>query len=362
MTWRKVILTIHLYLGLFGAIFLVILGVTGSIMAFEADIGRWLHPRLWYVTPTTERIPENDLISIVQDRFRNSTVVTVQFFRQRNLVQLMQLADGTSVYINPYNGDILGETVGSFPSDRILGYIHQIHLRLVPIPQSAPDLAAAGKKVVSSAGMLLWLSVATGLILWWRAKRTQINWTASWFKIAFDGHQVMGVYAALFLLIASFTGIMIGFDFGEQTFYRLTHSERPARPKAWTSTVLPGAAPILEDQALDIARQAMPNATVALLVRPLRPFNSYTILMRVPEETSEAVHSTVVIDQFSGKVLYMKNFLTDSAGYRLIRFNRSIHTGDIFGWPSHVLVSLSSLLLVVMVITGLIIWWKKLAI
>jgi uncharacterized iron-regulated membrane protein len=84
-------------------------------------------------------------------------------------------------------------------------------------------------------------------------------------------------------------------------------------------------------------------------------------MMRVPEETSETVHSSVTIDQYSAKVLNVRNYLTDSAGYRLIRFNRSIHTGDIFGFPTHILVSLSSLMLVVMVITGLVIWWKKLA-
>lgn len=68
------------------------------------------------------------------------------------------------------------------------------------------------------------------------------------------------------------------------------------------------------------------------------------------------------VDQFSGQVLQSRNFLTDSAGYRAIRFNRSIHTGDIWGLPSHILVSVSSLELVVMVVTGLVIWWKKLAV
>jgi uncharacterized iron-regulated membrane protein len=81
----------------------------------------------------------------------------------------------------------------------------------------------------------------------------------------------------------------------------------------------------------------------------------------VPEETSEAAHSYIFIDQYSGKVLHAANFLTDSPGYRVIRFNRSVHTGDVWGAPGHVLVSLSSLLLVVMVITGLVIWLKKLA-
>ncbi len=84
-------------------------------------------------------------------------------------------------------------------------------------------------------------------------------------------------------------------------------------------------------------------------------------MLRVPEETSAAVHSSVTIDQYSGKVLQVHSFLMDSAGYRWIRFNRSLHTGDIWGLPGHLLTSLSSLLLVAMVFTGVVIWWKKLA-
>lgn len=361
MTLRTVILKIHLILGLAAAIFLAILGLTGSIMAFEGDINHWLHPDLWYVTPRARVLPENDLISMVQNQFPRARVVVVQFSRAPNLAQVMQLGDGTTVYINPYDGAVLGNTVGLSNSDLALGYVHQLHLRLVPDPRLAPRLAAVGKTVVSFAGLILCLMVPTGLFLWWRRKSTSINWKATWFKVFFDAHQAVGIYAALFLFIASTTGIMIGFGFGEQTYYAITRSSPPARPKPWPSVPIPGVRPIMADQVLDIARHTMPNATVALLVRPIRVAGSYTVMMRVPEETSEAVHSTVTIDQYSGKVLNVRDYLTDSTGYRWIRFNRSIHTGDIFGLPTHILVSLSSLLLVVMVITGLVIWWKKLA-
>jgi uncharacterized iron-regulated membrane protein len=362
MTARTVLLKTHLYLGLVAAIFLVILGLTGSIMAFEGDITHWLHPELWFVTPGAHPLPENDLISIVQHRFPRARVAAVQFFRAPNLVQVMQLVDGTTVYVNPYNGAVLGETDGPMNSDLLLGYIHQLHLRLVPVPRSAPQLAAVGKTVVSLAGLILALMVSTGLILWWRRKSTSINWKASWFRISFDTHQAIGIYAAFFLLIASLTGVMIGFDFGERTYYGITRSSPPARLQPSQSVPVQGATPIMADQAIEIARQAIPNATVAILMRPLRSMGSYTVMMRVPEETSEAVHSSVTIDQYSGKVLNLRNYLTDSAGYRVIRFNRSIHTGDVLGMPTHIIVSLSSLLLVVMVATGLVIWWKKLAV
>ena len=46
---RNILRKLHLYAGLVAAIFLVILGLTGTIMAFEGDIDHWLHPGVWYV-------------------------------------------------------------------------------------------------------------------------------------------------------------------------------------------------------------------------------------------------------------------------------------------------------------------------
>ena len=360
MTLRSVALKVHLYLGLVAALFLAILGLTGTVMAFEGDMNHWLHPDLWYVTPGSRVLPENDLISIVQHQFPRARVFAVYFPRAANLVQLMQLTDGTRVYVNPYDGAVLGNQVGLTNSDYALGYVHQIHLRLVPDPRLTPRLAVVGKTFVSFVGLALCLMVPTGVILWWRRKSMSVNWKGTWFRVFFDLHQLTGIYAAFFLLIASATGIMIGFTFMEHVFYGVTLSSPPSPPQSWPSLPVAGASPIMADEVLDIARRAMPDATVAMLVRPLRTVGSYTVMMRVPEETSETVHSSIVIDQFSGKILGLRNFKNESAGYRLIRFNRSIHTGDIFGLPTHILVSLSSFLLVVMVITGVVTWWKKL--
>ncbi len=365
MTVRKIVLTIHLCLGLASGIFLAILGVTGSIMAFEADIDHWLHPDLWYVTPGSQPLPENDMVSIAQNRF-HSRVLAIQFPRAANLAQMMPMGDGTTVYLNPYDGSVLGSKIGQSNSDRALAYIHQIHLRLVPDPQSMPDLAAKGKIVVSCAGLVLLLMVPTGVILWWRAKRLTVQFKATnfripWHRLFHDAHQVIGIYAALFLTISSLTGILIGFGFGEKFFYAVTRSSPPERVRSVASTVVPGALPIMADQVLDIARRTMPKAVPAVMVRPMRATGAYAVLMRVPEETSEAVHSSIAIDQYSGKVLAVHNFENESQGYRWIRFNRSIHTGDIFGLASHIVVSISSLALAAMVMTGLVIWWKKLA-
>lgn len=199
-------------------------------------------------------------------------------------------------------------------------------------------------------------------MLWWRTKRTSIHWKATWFKIFFDTHQVIGIYAGLFLWIAALTGMLIGFDWGEKAIYSVTHSSRPKFSRPPQSAVVFGLAPVGVDRAITVAQQAIPGAAVDMVVLPLSPKASYQVILRVPEETSGSAHSSVAVDQYRGIPLEVHNFLTDSQGYRWIRFNRSIHTGDIGGLAGHIMVSLSSLLLVAMVVTGVVIWLKKLAV
>src|SRR5579864_8210483 len=102
MTARNVVLKIHLYLGLAAAIFLVILGLTGSIMAFEGDIDRWLHPGAWYVGAHDQKLPQQELINRVQRQFAPARVGAVQIFRQKNLAEIMQMSDRSAVFVNPY--------------------------------------------------------------------------------------------------------------------------------------------------------------------------------------------------------------------------------------------------------------------
>jgi uncharacterized iron-regulated membrane protein len=361
MALRKVILTVHLVLGLISAIFLIVLGLTGSVLAFERDIIHWSRPSLWYVTPQTRALSEDELVSTVHNAYPTARVFAVRMYEARNLAQLMQLSDGTIVYVNPYDGTILGDTVGLSNAEQTMLYAHRIHQALVPEPESAPNLTKAGKLTVSIAGLLLCLQVPMGVFLWWRNKRTSITWKGPWFRAFGDAHHIIGICAAFFLVMQGFTGILIGFDAGSSLLYGITRSSSPPKPQSWPSTPDPHKLTILPDQVLATARRALPGATVSMIIVPARQNGSFTVMMRVPGETSETVHSTVTIDQYTGQVLNVRDYRKESAGYRLIRFNRSLHTGDIFGFPSRILLSLSSLALVAMTVTGLVIWRKKLA-
>jgi uncharacterized iron-regulated membrane protein len=362
VTPRRILLNIHLYLGLTAGAVLIVLGLTGAIIAFEADIPHWLHPGLFYVHPGAAPLSEQELVRNVERRFAPARVGAVQILRATNLAHVFLLPDRVWVFGDPYTGAILGSVQGGFRSDRIVGYIHQIHLRLVPIPAAVPRLAAAGKVLVSWAGLLLCLLVPTGLILFWRTRRSSVKWSATLFRICFDLHHVVGAYASLFLMVAALTGVLIGFESGEQIIFALSGSGQPSPVQAPQSAPVEGVVPLTLDRAIEIARARMPDAVVAGYSVPRKPVDAITVSLRVPEETSEAVRSSVTIDQYSGAVLQVRDFRTDSAGVYWVRFNRSLHTGDVLGTPTRIVAALSSLLLVVMVLTGLVIWWRKLAV
>lgn len=352
-------LKLHLYLGLASAVFLLILGFTGAIIGFEQEIPRWLHPHLFYAKPAAQTLPEAQLIHDVEQKFAPSHVRSIIFSREPDFAQVMMIPStngdvraSTRVFVDPYTGAVLGSVVGQTTDEKVLQALHSFHLRI--------GLGDTGKLIVSIAGAILIFEILFGLVLWWRLKRATIRFAGSWFRIFFDAHNAIGIYASLLLLLISITGIVIGFDFFEPLIFHVTHSEPLVQRRLPSSTPIPGANPIAADQAIDAARRAMPEGTPAGMQLPPGPKGVYLVQMRT-EETAPAVHSFVVVDQYSGNVLGTQKFKS-SLGYRVIRFNRSLHTGDILGIWGHIINSLVSVVLIVMVFTGIVIWWKKLAI
>src|SRR5215472_10969959 len=139
MSLRPVLVKIHLFLGIAGGVFFVILGLTGAVIAFENDLEHWAHPGLWYVEPGSKVLAEQELINAINiDAINRGDaaphVTEVQHFRDPRLVRALRMSNGTTVLASPYDGHITGQF--KEPSDlaRYVGYIHQIHLRLVPDP------------------------------------------------------------------------------------------------------------------------------------------------------------------------------------------------------------------------------------
>ena len=360
---RSLILRIHLCLGLVAALFLLILSVTGTVMAFEHDIERWIDPGLWHASVGQQLMDEDRLVAIAEAKFSPARVSAIQIAARPDVVHVMRMSDRAAVHINQWNGTVTGRTVGTTKTQEWIGYVHQLHLRLLPNPRATPALAPPGKLIVSFAGLILCVLVPTGLVLWWRAKRLSIRAGSSAFRVAFDAHHAVGLYACVFLFVGALTGVMVGFDAAEQLFYRVTKSEQPKRPPPPQVSEANGRRMISVERAIAVGRGAVPGGEVIQVQIPENPRSVFAVFLRSPREVAvdSPIPIIVYVDPYRASVIRVQDLFTESPGYRLVRLNRAVHTGDLWGGPGHVVMSLSSLALSVMVITGLSIWRARAA-
>jgi uncharacterized iron-regulated membrane protein len=341
---RRVIVKLHLIGAFVAAIFVVILGLTGSIMAFEDEIDHLTNARLFSVAPAGTPLPLTALGAKVLATHPGGHISGYGMGVTPDLSYYVAVG-GRAVYVNQYTGEILGERSGP----TWLAQVHQFHLRLLA--------GATGKTIVSWAGVLMLLLTISGLYLWWPLKRLAVSWGAGGRRRWFDLHNTVGVLGFVFLFILSLTGIVIGFEsVTSPWFYEMTNSQPfpfmvPVTPK-------PGSPMVTPEEAVAAARAAMPGAAPIAVSAP-SPKIAYRVAMKFPEDRTPGGRTRVHVDPFTAAVVLAESSRTTAAGTRIINTNRAIHTGDIFGIPSKILVSLASLAAVTQVITGLTMWWKR---
>jgi uncharacterized iron-regulated membrane protein len=167
----------------------------------------------------------------------------------------------------------------------------------------------------------------------------------------------VGVFSLVFLLLLAFTGVIIGFE-GTTVpmLYKITGSVPSRQPELPAPPV--GVTPIGVDRAIEIAASALPG-TVPFQVNVPERKGAYLVRARHPEDLTPGGRSRVVIDQYTGAILFAEDSRTAPGGARLLILNRALHTGDIFGVPSKSVMSLACVMAVLQVFSGAVMWWKR---
>jgi uncharacterized iron-regulated membrane protein len=343
---RKLLLNLHLYGTLIAGIFVVILGLSGSIIAFEAQLDRLFNPSLFDIAPQAAApLPLSKLAEIVQRRFPGGKVDGFVLAQHADTAHVAFI-NGTAVFVNGYTGAILGTRRGP----TLITRIHQIHTHLLA--------GKVGEMIVAGGGFVMLFLVISGVILWWKYKKVSIKWNASLFRVMFDIHNATGILSALFLLLLSLTGIAVAFDSPISRWTYKATGTTPI-PRSLPSIPRQGGVPIDPDVVLRIASAAEPGAKLLSIDYPEDAKDSYNVRMRFPEDRTPGGRSWASVDQYSGKVLVAQNSRTAPLAARAELLNRQIHTGDIFGTPSRIVMSASSLLVVLQAFSGVVMWWKR---
>ena len=354
---RKVLLNCHLWIGLVTCLLLFVLGLTGGILAFEVQIDHLLNPSLSYVTPGTQRLPLDELAAAVQRQYPGARVAGVDLSESSassDLAYSFGIVQGKGrlqVFVDQYTGRVLGERN---PAKTFVFYVHQLHTRLLAGPIAS--------LVNTWASVFLCCMALSGIYLWWPRKIFGANFKGSGRRINFDLHNSIGLYSCVFVFIFAFTAVVIHWEDEFFPVANLITRSKPAEPDPRMSSVPParGAQPAGLEQIFQAAEQRMPGARVTAISVPLKPKDIFRIWMKYPEDRTPAGRTWLYADQFSGQIVWARSSRTAPLGTRYMKeWNREIHTGDFFGWPSKVVASLASLSVAFLSISGPLIWLLK---
>ncbi|HEY3328482.1 MAG TPA: PepSY-associated TM helix domain-containing protein [Capsulimonadaceae bacterium] len=213
-TRRKILFTLHLWLGLGAGLYFVMMGVTGSILVLRDPIDHALNRKL-----STVDAPANATklpLDTVAERFRatypgvtpsaialpgKSTDALVFAYNKPGT----QGRDGRrEAFLNPYTGAILGDRPAGGTA---MPWVLQLHRALL--------LRDTGEAIVAYGGLVITALVLSGLMVWWPAttanikqfrNRMTVKWDGTAKRKAFDLHNAIGFYSAGLLLVIALTG------------------------------------------------------------------------------------------------------------------------------------------------------------
>jgi uncharacterized iron-regulated membrane protein len=355
---------LHLCLGLTSGIFVVFLGITGCILAFEREIEDATQPYRFTEKQNAPLLAPTQLKVIADKALPNKHAhsVTYQPGRTTQVVYYDLVADYYYiVFVNQYTGEVL--KVKNMDEDffRIIIMGHY-YLWLPP---------TIGQPILTTATMLFVFLLISGLVLWWpkskaaRKQRFTVKLKSKWRRLNYDLHNVLGFYITVIALFIGLTGMIMGFQWFAKSVY-------------WTSSG--GKTMNLFEETYSDTNgpvKLTTNATAAdqLWAKFMKedPGFKGSIDVHVPEDEKGAIEIAKnpdpttywkadyrYFDQHTLKEIEVKHvfgkFANASVADKIMRMNYDIHIGAIGGLPGKILAFIASLIAASLPITGVIIW------
>jgi len=218
--------------------------------------------------------------------------------------------------------------------------------------------------LVGVLGVLLVISVLTGLIVWWPLtgqwrKALTFKPRGSIERFNFDLHKTFGFYSALVLLAVLISGIYMNLP--DQFIWLVEQFSPVVRPENIHSKEIASRIDIGLGKAVSIAQTNYPGGHLQYLNFPTETNGVYEICSDEIEELNRFVINArcVFVDQHSGEILRVTDPSTGSAGDVFLQWQWPLHSGKAFGVTGRILVFLSGLACPILFVTGTIRWLQK---
>ncbi len=343
---RSILFPLHRYLGLVVGLILIVVGITGSLLVFSHELqDRLVVQKFGEIAPQETLVSIDQVFNAAQTFAQQSSGYSVdgilfpQHPGQPYQARLWKDDQLVQLFIHPHNGNVLGTLSAQ---DSWMNWTLRLHYQLLS--------GTTGLMIVGISGFFMTILGITGIALWpgWRrlAAGFKIKWNTHPKRRNFDLHKVVGIIAAVFLVLTGFTGFCWNF-YAQSTAVIKAITFTPAEP-VWQSKVLPNQKPLPLSELVGRSNQALPGAATTFIALPRTPDGVVRIGKRQTHEPSSYGQSNVILDAYSGQVLRVNDSRQAALGDRILSSFGPLHFGTFGGlWTRwlYVLVGLSPIAL-----------------
>ena len=374
-TWLK----FHLYLALSVGFLFALMGLTGSISVYREELDALLNPQLVIEEPQGDYQSLDKIMASVQaahpNRYGSWTLemprsphgmITAWFDKPTETY--FELYAPLMVSVNPYTAEVV---TSRFWGQTVTTWLLDLHTQLL--------LDRFGWNAVGILGLLLMVSVGSGLYLWWPgisgilqgftalapdrlaaytpSLAIKIRHDAGMMQLVFDLHRIVGLLSAPVLLLLAFTGFHLSYPSMLETLVGSSGMAHGETGPNIISTAIPNDHPTSLNAAEFIARGPFRRAELRRVTTPIGDTGVYRINLRQDSEINQRhPFTTVWVDRWSGQIKEVRDPSRFTKGENFVTWIWPMHTGEAFGTIGRLFWFLAGMGLFVLYVSGLLRW------
>ncbi|WP_404938000.1 PepSY domain-containing protein [Pseudomonas sp. JDS08PS003] len=379
---RAVLVLLHRYMGLATALFLLLAGLTGSVLAFHHELDEWLNPQFYEVSGDGPLLAPGTLVDRVQAEHPRLQVWYMEYPQEATHTALLAAVPRTDpatgkpyaernqvFYLDPVSAEQRGQRFWGaccFQRENLVPFLLELHYNLV-LPGNwglwLMGLVAIGWVIDCFVAVLL--TLPRGRPFWHK-------WSTAWkikgghaYRLNFDLHRAGGLWLWLLLLPIAISSVAMNLP--SQVFKPVVSLFSPIEPSVYEargrmSTAELGVTRLTYQQAYERAveegRRLDLKETIGELYYSFE-YNFYGAGFG-QHDTQAHGKSWLFFHGTNGHLLGQEIAGQGTLGERFYRLQLPIHSGRIIGFTGQVIIAALGVLIAMLSLTGIYIWWRKL--
>ena len=400
---RNALTLIHRWLGLSVAVFLIVAGATGAVISWDHEIDDWLNAD---ILDAPGRGPLKDPLTLAAaieaaDPRASISYMTLALEEGHATQFLVRpktdpatgkpfVLDYNTVYIDPVTATITGHRDSAsvaLSKRNLMPWLRHLHESLHMPPFLGSD--RWGFWLMGGVALMWFLDSFVAMVLTWPRQRTGkapsgvsasrdwlqrwkpawlLRWAAGGYKLNFDLHRAGGLWVWAIILVVSFTSFSL--NLYREVFYPVMSLVSTTTPGPY-ETIQPAPFGTQIEPKLGFAQAiAAAKAEGERLNFEFPPagiwwggdFPFYNVSFFDPENEHGVGGmglSNIYVSADDGRIMGMHRPWHGTAADVFVQLQLPLHSGRILGLPGRILMSLMGVMVVMLVITGIVIWERK---